>query len=189
MTFKTFYGAETDCTSGAPAFTPRFIVEYCVAQSLVFCVVFCESLVVLLSFFFLPLYCLSSFELLLPITPFISTLYVAYLSWPPCIFQMSIWQVHLCTNSMFLVLKNWNTMKFFCVKWCLLFLSWKKVIKKSWTWHLRHQRWWISSGPTVLFKEMLNWCLVALQMLFTERLIIAVFLCNLRIYVPIFIKT
>ena len=32
---------------------------YCVAQSLILCVMFCRSLSVLLSFFFCPLYCLS----------------------------------------------------------------------------------------------------------------------------------
>jgi hypothetical protein len=45
----------------------------CVAQSLVFCVMFCRSLFVLLSFFFWPLYCLSSFDILLLFIPLVSS--------------------------------------------------------------------------------------------------------------------
>jgi hypothetical protein len=44
-----------------------------VALSLVFCVVFCRSLFVLLSFFFWPLYCLFVFDLRTLITPLVSS--------------------------------------------------------------------------------------------------------------------
>ena len=42
---------------------PPMLSGVCVARSLVFCVVFCRSLIVLLSFFFLPLYYLFFFYL------------------------------------------------------------------------------------------------------------------------------
>ena len=45
----------------------------CVAQSLVFCVVFCRSLFVLLYFFFCPLFCLFFFDLRILITPLVSS--------------------------------------------------------------------------------------------------------------------
>ena len=43
--------------------SPPFFSTVCVGRSLVFCVVFCKSLFVLLSFFSLPLHCLSHFVL------------------------------------------------------------------------------------------------------------------------------
>ena len=43
--------------------------EVCVAQFLVFCVMFCISLFVLLSFFFWPLFCLFFFDLRILFTP------------------------------------------------------------------------------------------------------------------------
>jgi hypothetical protein len=57
--------------SGVPEFTHGFS-EVRVAGSLVFCLVSCRLLLVLLSFFFWPLYCLSAFELRLLITPLVS---------------------------------------------------------------------------------------------------------------------
>ena len=54
--------------SGAPRFTSGFSGVR-VSRSLVFCVVFCRSLFVLLSCFFLS-YCVSFFDLLFLITPF-----------------------------------------------------------------------------------------------------------------------
>ena len=44
----------------------------CVTRSLVFCVMFCRSLFVLLSFYFLSLYCLSS-DLQILITPLVTS--------------------------------------------------------------------------------------------------------------------
>jgi hypothetical protein len=55
-------GAETAYPSGAPAFISGFSGVR-VTRSLVFCVVFCRSLFVLLSFFFWSLCCLSFFDL------------------------------------------------------------------------------------------------------------------------------
>ena len=56
-------GAGTAYPSGAPEFSPVFnAVRF--AQSLVFCAVFCRSFL-----FFLPLYCLTFFDLWLLITP------------------------------------------------------------------------------------------------------------------------
>jgi hypothetical protein len=56
--------------SEVPVLKPVFS-GICVAQSLVFCVVFCRSLFVLLSFFFAwSLYCMSFFELQLLTLPF-----------------------------------------------------------------------------------------------------------------------
>jgi hypothetical protein len=54
--------------SGAPEFTPVFS-EVRVARSFVFCAVLGTSLFVRLSFFFLPLYYLSFFDLRLLIIP------------------------------------------------------------------------------------------------------------------------
>jgi len=52
-----------------------------IVPSLVFCVIFCRSLFVLLSFFFWPLYCQSFFDWQLLITPFgiFSCIWVPYL--------------------------------------------------------------------------------------------------------------
>ena len=47
--------------------------RFYVARSLVFCVMFCRSLCVLLSFFFWSLYCLSFFDLRVLISPLISS--------------------------------------------------------------------------------------------------------------------
>jgi hypothetical protein len=47
--------------------------EVCVAQSLVFCVVFCRSLFVLLYIFFCALCCLFFFDLRILITPLVSS--------------------------------------------------------------------------------------------------------------------
>ena len=52
-------------------FTPSFSSRFRVSQSLVFCIVFCISLFVILSFFW-PTYCLS-FDLRLLITPLVSS--------------------------------------------------------------------------------------------------------------------
>ena len=60
-------GARTAYPSEAPEFTPGFSGVR-VARSLVFCVVFCRSLFVLLSFFFWPLCFLSFFDLRILIT-------------------------------------------------------------------------------------------------------------------------
>ena len=60
----------TGATCGAAEFTPVFIGVR-VVQSLVFCIVFSRSLLVILSCFFLPLYCLSRFDLRLLITPLV----------------------------------------------------------------------------------------------------------------------
>ena len=51
-----------------------------VAQSLVFCVVFCESLFDISSFFFWPLYCLSFFDLQLLIISLVSWNFSCYTS-------------------------------------------------------------------------------------------------------------
>jgi hypothetical protein len=65
--------------SGASEFT-LVIRGVRVAQSLVFCIVFCKSLFVLLSFFFWPLYCLSFFYLQLLITSLVSWNFSCYTS-------------------------------------------------------------------------------------------------------------
>ena len=65
-------GAEIVYPSGAPAFTPSFSGVH-VTRSVVFCAVFCRSLFVRLSFFCLPLCCLSFFDLRILITSFISS--------------------------------------------------------------------------------------------------------------------
>ena len=59
-------------SSGAPEFTPWFLCGVRVAQSLIFCVIFCGSLFVHLSslfFFIYSLYCISFFDFLLLIIP------------------------------------------------------------------------------------------------------------------------
>ena len=56
---------------GAHKLTPMF-TRVAVTRSLVFCVTFCRSLFVLLSFFFWPLCCLSFFDLRILITPLVS---------------------------------------------------------------------------------------------------------------------
>jgi hypothetical protein len=53
-----------------PRPSPVFIVVR-VAWSLVFCVIFCRSLFVLLSFFIWPLYCISFFDIQILITPLV----------------------------------------------------------------------------------------------------------------------
>ena len=68
-----------------------------VARSVVFCVVFCRSLFVLLSFFFWPLCCLS-FDLQILITPLVS-----FQNIPPCPFSTllywkSITTLHIKVN-------------------------------------------------------------------------------------------
>jgi hypothetical protein len=50
---------------------PRFLVGFVLLDLL--CVMFCRSLFVLLSFFFWPLYCLFFFDLLILITPLVSS--------------------------------------------------------------------------------------------------------------------
>jgi hypothetical protein len=60
----------TTYPSGAPEFTSGICGVH-VSWSSVFYVVFCRLLFVLLSSFFWPLYCLSFFDLLLLITPFL----------------------------------------------------------------------------------------------------------------------
>ena len=60
--------AGTGNPSEIPEFIPVFIGVR-VARTLVFCVVFCRSLFVLLSFFCWPLCCLSFFDLRILITP------------------------------------------------------------------------------------------------------------------------
>ena len=67
-------GAGTAYPSRAPEFTPSFEVH--VARSLVFCVMFCRSLFVLLSYFIWPLCCLF-FDWRLLITCLISS-YISY---------------------------------------------------------------------------------------------------------------
>jgi len=66
-------------TSGAGTAYPSRIKElipgFCgvrLAQSFVLCVVFCRSLFVLFSFLFLPLYCMSFFELWIILSPLVS---------------------------------------------------------------------------------------------------------------------
>ena len=51
---------------------PHILVGIRIAQSLVFCVLFCMLLFFLLSFSFRPLYCLSFFNLRFMITPLVS---------------------------------------------------------------------------------------------------------------------
>ena len=65
------HGTGTAYPSGALSSTPDFNGVR-VARSLVFCVMFCRSLYVLLSFFFWPLCCLS-FDLRILITPLVSS--------------------------------------------------------------------------------------------------------------------
>ena len=60
--------------SGVPEFTP-FFNDVDVAQSVVFCVLFCISMFVFLSFIVWSWHCLSFFELRLPITPLVSLIY------------------------------------------------------------------------------------------------------------------
>jgi hypothetical protein len=60
----------------APAYPPgasEFTSGFYVAQSLVFCVMFCRSLFVIFSFFFWPLCCLSFFDLRILINPLVSS--------------------------------------------------------------------------------------------------------------------
>ena len=57
--------------SGAPAFIPGFLWGSCYIFS--FKCMFCRSLFVFLSFFFLPLCCLSFFDLRILITPLLSS--------------------------------------------------------------------------------------------------------------------
>ena len=65
--------AETAYTFGAPEFTPRFLTCMVRVARSKFCVVFCRSLFVLLSFFFWPLRCLSFFDLRILITTLVSS--------------------------------------------------------------------------------------------------------------------
>ena len=65
-------GAGTAYPSGVPDLSPVFI-GILVVRSLVFCIVFCRSLFVLLSFFNWPLCCLSIFDLQILITPLVSS--------------------------------------------------------------------------------------------------------------------
>ena len=69
-------GVITDHSSEAPEFTPGFSGVR-VAQSFLFCVMFCRSLFVPLYFFFWPLYCLS-FDLRLLLTPLASSNFSLY---------------------------------------------------------------------------------------------------------------
>jgi hypothetical protein len=61
-------GTRTEHLNSSPVFS---VVR--VARSLVFYVMFCRSLLALLSVFSCPLYCLSFFDLLFPITPLVSS--------------------------------------------------------------------------------------------------------------------
>jgi len=64
-----------------------------VAQSLVFCVVFCGSLFVLFSFSSWSLYCPSFFDLRLLITPFVSSnVYYTFLCIPILYFDIHVVQ-------------------------------------------------------------------------------------------------
>jgi hypothetical protein len=66
-------GSGTAYPSGAPEFTPSFSGVR-VTRSILSCMcIFCRSLVVLLSFFFWPLCCLSFFDLRILITPLVSS--------------------------------------------------------------------------------------------------------------------
>ena len=67
--------ARTSFPSGEPEIIPVFCVRYCVYQSLLFCVVLCRPLFVLLSVFFLSLYCLSTFDFRLLLTLLVSSNY------------------------------------------------------------------------------------------------------------------
>ena len=60
-------------TLSEPMSSPPVFSGICVARSLVFCVMFCGSLFVLLSFFFWTLCCLSFFDLRILITPLVSS--------------------------------------------------------------------------------------------------------------------
>jgi hypothetical protein len=77
-------GAGTSYPSRAPAFTADFS-EVRVAWSLVFCVMFCRSLFVLLSFFPWPLYCLPFFDVRLLVTPLASSSFRHFLL--KCLYQ------------------------------------------------------------------------------------------------------
>ena len=74
-------GAGTVTPSGVTEFTPAFS-EACVARSLVFCLVFCRSLFVLLSFFCQSLYCLSFY------TTFSYSSYIDFIQVMDCLSTM-----------------------------------------------------------------------------------------------------
>ena len=104
--------------------SPGFLVGFnCVTQSLVFCVMFCRSLIVLLSFLFYLLYCLS-FDLRLLIahlylqTFLVSVSYIFF--YFPFLKQMvfSWYSVKVPVNTM-----NPNSLihMYFCFHWCLWF--------------------------------------------------------------------
>ena len=61
--------SDTNYYKGAPDFTPDFLRGVRVAQSFVFCVVFCRSFFVLLFFFAWSLCCMFFFKLWILITP------------------------------------------------------------------------------------------------------------------------
>jgi len=79
-------GAGTTYRPGAPEFTPGFS-EVCVAQSLALCVVFCRSLLFLLSSFLLWSLYFLSFELRLQIIPSLFSRFVLYI----CTFYYCHW--------------------------------------------------------------------------------------------------
>ena len=56
--------------------SPLVFSWVCVARSSVFCVMFCRSLFLLLFFFFWPLYCLSFYDLQIPTTPLVFSLFL-----------------------------------------------------------------------------------------------------------------
>jgi hypothetical protein len=79
MIFVSFNSNTTGITSGAGTAnlsgnlsSPPYLCGVRVAESLVFCVMFCRLLFVFLYFFFQPLYGLSFFDLLLLIIPLVS---------------------------------------------------------------------------------------------------------------------
>ena len=65
-------GGGTAHSSGAPEFTPRFS-GICLIWSLFLIVMFWRSLFVFLSFFFLPLCCMSFFNMMILIAPLVSS--------------------------------------------------------------------------------------------------------------------
>jgi hypothetical protein len=132
--------------------------EVRVAPSLVFYLMFCRSLFVLLPFFFWPLYCLSFFDLLLLITPLVSSNFF-FLQKKPTTFQLLYntipnslnidFMIHrsvynfLFNTDMFLTFKNSLTQVF---SWRFAYLQTIGLIWLEMTpWvDIVHSRWWHS---------------------------------------------
>ena len=66
-------GAGTSYLSGAPEFTPRFLVGFVLLDLQLYIYMFCRSLFVLLYFFAWPLFCLFFFDIRILITSLLSS--------------------------------------------------------------------------------------------------------------------